>query len=134
MIATRISSLRAAVIQLLRRNGNSPIDATDLWDTVYSKQIQNATPGIHKLLIGEYVLEYTVPFEPPRSDLVELITKSNNEAHEAEIASQLRGKLQAIVVIIIVVVTIYLTSTVFEDGSFIVLGYIKGCLPWGICN
>jgi len=61
MITTKISTIRLSVITLLRKSGKSPIEATDLWDRVYSRQIEQAPPGTHKFIIGEYTLEFTVP-------------------------------------------------------------------------
>jgi hypothetical protein len=65
MIATHPSTLRAAVITLLRKSGESPISAVDLWDRVYSRQILQAAPGAHRLLIGAYTLEFTKPETAP---------------------------------------------------------------------
>lgn len=103
MIATSISSLRSVVIRLLREDGRTPIEAVELWDRVYSRQIQTAKPGTHKLLIGKYTLEYTKPGAPSPIDLTELIATSNAEAHKAEISHRLRRRIQALAVIVLVI-------------------------------
>jgi hypothetical protein len=60
MIATKIQTIREAVIGLLKRTGHSQIEAVDKWDDVYSKLYASAKPG-HKVIwhIGEYVFEFT---------------------------------------------------------------------------
>ena len=103
MKATSIHTLRSTVIALLREEGRSPIEAVNLWDTVYSKQLQTAKPGTHKLLIGKYTLEYIVPGAPSPIDLIDLIAQSSAEARQAENSSRLRGKLQALALIALVI-------------------------------
>jgi len=133
MIATKESTVRDAVIVLLRNSRHGAIESVDLWDRVYSKQYHAATPGVtHKFIIGGYVLEYIKQDE--FSDLIDVIGAAHEEATKLESASRLRGKLQVLALIVIFLALAYVTSQVFEDGSFILLGIIKGCLPWGICQ
>lgn len=73
MKATSIITLRKSVIALLHEAGYSPIEAVDKWDRVYSRQIQEAAPGTHTLIIGKWTLEYTKPSIPSPVDLNELI-------------------------------------------------------------
>lgn len=60
MQATNIRTIREDVIRLLRVTGSSVIEATDLWDNVYSTQYHQARPGVpHTWIFGEYELEFT---------------------------------------------------------------------------
>ena len=107
MIATRESTVRAAVITLLRRDGHSAIRATDLWDRVYSKQYEIAKPGTtHKFIIGKFEFEYTK--QAPAVDLVELIAQSHTEATKLETSSHVRAWVQVIAVILILIALLIL--------------------------
>ena len=130
MHTTKISSLRHAVIALLKRSGRSPIVAVEEWDSIYSKQIQQAKPGKHILHIGAYTLEYTKPPVDP----FEVIAQEHTEAVKLESQSRTLSWVKLIAVLIIVIALIFIVTQVFEDGSFIILGFIKGCLPWAVCN
>ena len=130
MHTTRISTLRHAVIALLKRSGRSPIAAVEEWDSTYSKQIQQAKPGKHILHIGAYTLEYTKPPVDP----FEVIAQEYTEAVKLESQSHTLSWVRLIAILVILVALIAITTTLFEDGSFITLGFIKGCLPWAICN
>lgn len=101
MIATNIKTLRQAVITLLRQAGKSPIEAVDLWDRIYSREIQAARPGAHRLIIGSYELEYTKPNTPSPIDLGGLIEQSNALAHD-EAASYVGAFIRAGAIIVIV--------------------------------
>lgn len=79
MIATRKSTLRAAVIGLLRQSGKSPIEAVDLWDRVYSRQLDQAAPGTHKFIIGGATLEFTKPGKPENETVISATDPGNSD-------------------------------------------------------
>lgn len=126
MKTTKVSTIREHVIALHRHAGFSPSESIRLWDDVYSREYYNSKPGVkHTWVIGEYQFEFTKqPVDPIET-----------EAQAAEITSRALSWVKLIAtLLVIVIVLIFLTTTLFEDGSFITLGFIKGCLPWGICN
>jgi hypothetical protein len=96
MIATKEATIHEAVVKLLVRTGKGRIEAERLWDSVYSEQYHRATPG-HKVtwVFGEYTMEFTK--QADRNPL-EVIAQANAEA-----SSHLRGKLQALALIVIVI-------------------------------
>jgi hypothetical protein len=101
MIATKEATIHEAVVKLLVRTGKGRIEAERLWDSVYSEQYHRATPG-HKVtwVFGEYTMEFTK--QADRNPL-EVIAQANAEAQQAEASSHLRGKLQALALIVIVI-------------------------------
>ena len=59
MLATNIHTIRVSVIALLKKAGYTPIEATQRWDTTYSRQYKDAPPNvIHAWVIGDYKLEF----------------------------------------------------------------------------
>jgi hypothetical protein len=129
MIATQIRTIREEVILLLRKSGHSVIEAIEKWDRVYSVQYAQAQPGItHTWHIGDYEFEFTK--QATKINALQAIT----QAHEEEYGLRRAKTLRRIAIVIILIVVIVITSTLFEDGSFKLLGIIKGCLPWSICN
>lgn len=138
MKATHKSTVHQSVVTLVRRQGYSPIEAERQWDSIYSKQYEQAAPGTtHTWKIGQYDFEFTKVVEGRNIDLAAVVSECLDEARERENEAVILGWFRlasALSVIVILIALIYLTTTVFEDGSFIFLGLIKGCLPWGICS
>ena len=65
MIASNVSVIREEVVKLLRNSGYNVIEATDLWDRVYSREYFLAKPGRTTIwLIGEYQFTFTKQGEP----------------------------------------------------------------------
>jgi hypothetical protein len=91
MIATNIHVIRENVILLLRRSGYSVIEATEQWDSVYSKQYFRALPG-HKYTwhIGQYTFEFTKQ-KGENVDPLALIAQAHEEAQQLEASSKLRA-------------------------------------------
>ncbi len=65
MIANNVSVIREEVVKLLRHSGYNVIEATDLWNRIYSKEYFLAKPGRTTIwLIGEYQFTFTKQGEP----------------------------------------------------------------------
>jgi hypothetical protein len=59
MIATTIHTIRVVVIGLLQKSGHTLIEATQKWDSIYSKQYRDAKPNVtHAWVIGRYTFEF----------------------------------------------------------------------------
>ena len=105
MIATSKSTIHQAVVTLIVRTGTGRLEAERQWDNIYSRQYDRAEPG-RKVTwhIGEYTFEFTKQAQTqPQRDPLELIAQAHTEAQQAETSSRLRGWLQALALLVLIV-------------------------------
>ncbi len=135
MVTSHKSTIHQAVVRLIVHSGTGRIEAERQWDSIYSKQYDRAVSGVtHTWKIGAYDFEFTKIFDGRDVDPFEVIAQAHTEAVTLETTSRTLSWVKLIAVLVIVISLVVITTTVFEDGSFISLGFIKGCLPWGLCS
>jgi hypothetical protein len=104
MKTTHKSTIHQAVVALIVKSGTGRIEAERQWDTIYSKEFDRAVPGTsHTWVIGEYRFEFTKVFEGRDLDPLEVISQSAQEAADLNTGSQLRGLVQALALIALIV-------------------------------